>query len=128
MNKHKHQRESVVYNYVRGYNELYDNLPPPESFINGMALIHLFKRKGTGAFYDDHWLNLICDEVNKDKFIKLVQKINKQYNLEIKTIIHEEQPPINLIQYYYDKLVELGKGMKFYIGNPNNYLTNYKDE
>jgi hypothetical protein len=105
--------------YIRAYNELYDNLPPAETFVNGMALIHIYKRKGTGAFYDDHWLNLIVDEVNKEKFINLLKKINKEFKTEIEDIVKTKAPKV-LIKLYYDKLKV--NGMRFFIGNPFDYL------
>jgi hypothetical protein len=106
--------------YIRAYNELYDNLPPAETFVNGMALIHIIKRKGTGAFYDDHWLNLIIDEVNKEKFENLLKKINKEFKTEIEDIIKNNKPPKLLIKFYYDKLKV--HSMRFFIGNPFDYL------
>jgi hypothetical protein len=112
--------------YIRARNELYDNLPHESTFEGGLALIHMYKRKGTGAFYDDHWLNLICDEVNKDKFVKFIVKVNNNNAKDINELIVGEQEPFKLVKFYYEKIVEMCGDMKFYIGNPLNYLTNDK--
>jgi hypothetical protein len=120
MSKHKHQRENATYNYIRGYNELYDNIPPAETFINGMSLIHIVKRKATGEFYDNYWINLIVDEINKPRFTDFLKDINRAYKEEIEDIVHNDKSPKVLINFYFEKLK--ATKMRFFIGNPFNYL------
>lgn len=128
----KHRQQGVQkkeYNYIRGYNELYDNLPSDKTFIDGKALIHMVMKDIAGAdIIDEYWINLIVDEVHKLKFFEFVRKVNKAKRNEIRAIVDTNKPPINLIRLYFKEFEKLAEGRRFYIGNPFNYLTNVKDE
>jgi hypothetical protein len=108
-------------NYIRGRNELYDNLPPAESFQGGMALIHLYKRdiERYKIDYDDYWLNVVCDEDNKNKFLRGLREINRIRKADIKEIIKKGWPPEVLLNLYYNELAK--HKMRFFIGNPKHY-------
>jgi hypothetical protein len=107
--------------YIRGYNALYDNLPEKDTFIGGMALIHIIKRVGKSPdIYDDYWVNLICDEVNKTKFIQAIKVANKKRKKDIEEIVKKSFPVIMLIRLYYHELSKLDT--KFYIGNPQEFM------
>jgi hypothetical protein len=115
------EKENEARNYIRGRNELYDNLPPVDVFLGGMALIHLYKRdiKKYKDEYDDYWLNVICDEDNKNKFIKAIREINFIRKKDIKEILDKQWPPEVLLNLYYNELSK--HKMRFFIGNPKNY-------
>jgi hypothetical protein len=128
----KHRQKDVrrkEHNYLRGYNELYDNLPSDETFIDGKALIHMVMKDQAGAdIIDEYWINLIVDEVHKLKFYEFIRKVNKAKQREIRSIVDSKEPPIDLIRLYFKEFEKLAEGRRFYIGNPFNYLTNVKDE